>query len=186
VLFALTGSLVLPLKSVVMNALSLSAAFGLLVLIFQDGRLTGLLHYEGQGALESTQPILLFAIAFGLSTDYGVFLLSRIKEEHDTGHSTHEAVAGGLERTGRVVTAAAALFCVAIGVFATSSIVFIKELGVGTALAVVIDASVVRAFLVPSLMALLGHWNWWAPPPLRALHRRLHFDRLEGRPLAAA
>jgi RND superfamily putative drug exporter len=185
VLFALTGSLVLPLKSLVMNALSLSAAFGLLVLIFQDGRLTGLLHYESQGALESTQPILLFAIAFGLSTDYGVFLLSRIKEEHDAGLSTHEAVAGGLERTGRVVTAAALLFCVAIGVFATSSIVFIKELGVGTALAVVIDASVVRAFLVPSLMALLGHWNWWAPPPLRALHRRLHLDRLEGRPVAA-
>ncbi|TMC49986.1 MAG: MMPL family transporter [Chloroflexi bacterium] len=185
VLFALTGSLVLPLKSVVMNALSLSAAFGLLVLVFQDGRLTGLLHYESQGALESTQPILLFAIAFGLSTDYGVFLLSRIKEEHDAGFSTHEAVAGGLERTGRVVTAAAALFCVAIGVFATSSIVFIKELGVGTALAVVIDASVVRAFLVPSLMALLGRWNWWAPPPLRGLHRRLHLDRLEGRPVAA-
>ena len=185
VLFALTGSLVLPLKSVLMNALSLSAAFGLLVFVFQNGRLTGLLHYESQGALESTQPILLFAIAFGLSTDYGVFLLSRIKEGHDAGLSTTEAVAAGVERTGRVVTAAAALFCVAIGVFATSSIVFIKELGVGTALAVVIDASVVRAFLVPSLMALLGQWNWWAPRRLRQLHRRLHLDRLEVRPLAA-
>jgi uncharacterized membrane protein YdfJ with MMPL/SSD domain len=180
VLFAMTGSVVLPVKAVLMNALSLSAAFGALVLIFQDGRLTGLLHYTSQGALESTQPILLFAIAFGLSTDYGVFLLTRIKEGHDAGMSTTEAVATGLERTGRIVTAAALLFCVAIGAFATSSIVFIKEVGVGTALAVLIDATVVRALLVPSLMALLGRWNWWAPRPLRALHRRLGLDRLEG------
>ncbi len=179
VLFAMTGSIVLPVKAVLMNALSLSAAFGALVLIFQDGNLTGLLHYTSQGALESTQPILLFAIAFGLSTDYGVFLLTRIKEGHDAGMSTSEAVATGLEHTGRIVTAAALLFCIAIGAFATSSIVFIKEVGVGTALAVLIDATVVRALLVPSLMALLGRWNWWAPRPLRALHRRLRLDRLE-------
>lgn len=180
VLFAMTGSVVLPIKAVLMNGLSLSAAFGALVLIFQDGRFTGLLQYTSQGALESTQPILLFAIAFGLSTDYGVFLLTRIKEAHDAGMSTAEAVATGLERTGRIVTAAALLFCIAIGAFATSSIVFIKEVGVGTALAVLIDATVVRALLVPSLMALLGHWNWWAPRPLRALHHRLGLDRLEG------
>jgi uncharacterized membrane protein YdfJ with MMPL/SSD domain len=179
VLFAMTGSLLLPIKAVLMNALSLSAAFGALVLIFQDGRLTGLLQYTSQGALESTQPILLFAIAFGLSTDYGVFLLTRIKEGHDAGMSTTEAVATGLERTGRIVTAAAVLMCIAIGAFATSSIIFIKEVGVGTALAVLIDATVVRALLVPSLMALLGRWNWWAPRPLRALHHRLGLDRLE-------
>jgi uncharacterized membrane protein YdfJ with MMPL/SSD domain len=179
VLFAMTGSVVLPIKALLMNALSLAAAFGALVLIFQDGHLTGLLQYTPQGALESTQPILLFAIAFGLSTDYGVFLLTRIKEGHDAGMSTTDAVGHGLERTGRIVTAAALLFCIAIGAFATSSIVFIKEVGVGTALAVLIDATVVRALLVPSLMALLGHWNWWAPRPLRALHHRLGLDRLE-------
>jgi len=156
-----------------MNVLTVSAAFGLLVLIFQDGRLEGLLAYESQGALELTQPILLFAIAFGLSTDYGVFLLTRIKEARDAGHDDREAVALGLERTGRIVTCAALLFVVAIGAFSTSEIVFIKELGVGTALAVIIDATIVRALLVPSLMRLLGHWNWWAPAPLARLHRRI-------------
>lgn len=180
VLFALTGSVVLPVKALIMNALTLSAAFGILVLVFQDGRLTGLLRYTSQGALESTQPVLLFAIAFGLSTDYGVFLLSRIKEGHDAGMSTTEAVARGLERTGRIVTAAALLFCVAVGTFATSSIVFIKELGVGTAVAVIIDSTIVRALLVPSLMALLGRVNWWAPAPLRVAHRRLGLERVEG------
>jgi RND superfamily putative drug exporter len=168
----MTGSVVLPVKAVLMNVLSLSAAFGLLVLIFQDGRFESVLDYRGQGALESTQPVLLFALAFGLSTDYGVFLLARIKEARDRGLATREAVAVGLERTGRIVTAAAALFVVAIGAFATSEVVFIKELGVGTALAVLIDATIVRALLVPSLMALLGRWNWWAPPPLRRLHAR--------------
>jgi RND superfamily putative drug exporter len=172
ILFLMTGSVVLPFKALVMNILSLSAAFGLLVLIFQDGRLEGLLGYTSQGALEATQPVLLFALAFGLSTDYGVFLLGRIKEAHDRGLDTREAVAVGLERTGRIVSAAALLFCVAIGAFATSSIVFIKELGVGTAIAVLIDATIVRALLVPSLMALLGDWNWWAPRRLRRLHTR--------------
>ncbi|MGH2952581.1 MAG: MMPL family transporter [Solirubrobacterales bacterium] len=172
-LFLFTGSIVLPLKSLVMNLLTLSAAFGLLVLIFQDGRLEGLLGYESVGALEATQPVLLFALAFGLSTDYAVFLLSRIKEARDAGLDDREAVAQGLERTGRIVTAAAVLFCVAIGAFATSEIVFIKELGIGTALAVIIDATVIRALLVPALMALLGSRNWWAPAPLRRLHRRV-------------
>jgi len=173
ILFLMTGSVILPLKALVMNLLSLSAAFGLLVLIFQDGRLESLLGYTSQGALESTQPVLLFAVAFGLSTDYGVFLLGRIKEAHDRGLGTSEAVAVGLERTGRIVSAAAVLFCVAIGAFATSQIVFIKELGVGTALAVLIDATIVRALLVPALMGLLGRWNWWAPRPLRRLHARI-------------
>ena len=173
VLFLMTGSLVLPLKALVMNFLTLSAAFGLLVLIFQDGRLEGLLDYTSQGALEATQPIVLFAIAFGLSTDYGVFLLSRIKEARDGGAPDREAVAIGLERTGRIVTAGALLFCVAIGAFATSEIIFIKEVGLGTALAVLIDATIVRALLVPALMELLGRRNWWAPRPLRRLHARV-------------
>jgi RND superfamily putative drug exporter len=173
ILFLMTGSVILPVKALVMNLLTLSAAFGLLVLIFQDGRFESLLAYDGQGALESTQPILLFAVAFGLSTDYGVFLLTRIKEARDSGLGERESVAVGLERTGRIVTYAALLFCIAIGAFATSEIVFIKELGVGTALAVLIDAFLVRTFLVPSLMALLGKWNWWAPRPLARLHERL-------------
>jgi RND superfamily putative drug exporter len=171
-LFLMTGSVVLPLKALVMNVLNLSAAFGLLVLIFQDGRLEGFLDYTSQGGLEATMPILLFAIAFGLSTDYGVFLLSRIKEARDAGASDSESVAIGLERTGRIVTAAAALFSVAMLAFATSEIIFIKENGIGTALAVIIDATIVRALLVPALMELLGRRNWWAPRPLRRLYDR--------------
>jgi RND superfamily putative drug exporter len=168
-LFVVTRSFVLPLKALLMNVLGLSAAFGILVFVFQDGRLEGLLGYRSQGALELTQPVLLFAIAFGLATDYGVFLLSRIKEAHDAGLPNREAVALGLERTGRVVTAAALLFCVAVGAFATSSILIVKELGIGIALAVAIDATLVRALLVPSLMGLLGDWNWWAPAPFRRI-----------------
>jgi len=173
VLFLMTGSVVLPLKAVLMNALNLSAVFGILVLIFQHGQLQGLLGYHSVGALDATQPILLFAIGFGLATDYGVFLLARIKEAHDAGAPNAQAVALGLERTGRIVTAAALLFAVAVGAFATSQIVFIKELGIGTALAVLLDATVIRALLVPSLMALLGPLNWWAPRPLRRLHERI-------------
>ncbi|HEX7279961.1 MAG TPA: MMPL family transporter [Solirubrobacterales bacterium] len=172
ILFLMTGSVILPIKSLIMNFLNLSAVFGLLVLIFQDGRLEGFLDYSSPGAIEQTMPILLFAVAFGLSTDYAVFLLSRIKEARDSGASDSESVAIGLERTGRIVTAAALLFAVAMGAFATSEIIFIKENGVGTALAVLIDASIIRALLVPSLMELLGKWNWWAPAPLRRLHER--------------
>jgi RND superfamily putative drug exporter len=172
ILFLMTGSVILPIKSLLMNVLNLSAVFGLLVLIFQDGRLEGLLGYSSSGAIEQSMPILLFAVAFGLSTDYAVFLLSRIKEARDNGASDSEAVAIGLERTGRIVTAAALLFAVAIGAFATSEIIFIKQNGVGTALAVLIDASIIRALLVPSLMELLGKWNWWAPAPLRRVYER--------------
>jgi uncharacterized membrane protein YdfJ with MMPL/SSD domain len=172
VLFLMTGSVVLPVKAVVMNFLTVSAMLGFLVLIFQDGNLQGLLSFRSVGALDATQPIFLFAVGFGLATDYGVFLLSRIKEAHDAGASDHEAVAIGLERTGRIVTAAALLFAVAIGSFATSQIVFVKELGLGAAFAVLIDASIIRALLVPSLMELLGPANWWAPKPLRRLYER--------------
>jgi RND superfamily putative drug exporter len=173
VLFLFTGSVVLPVKALIMNILNLSAVFGILVLLFQDGNLEGLLDYTGQGALEQTMPILLFAVAFGLSTDYAVFLLSRIKEARDHGASDSESVAIGLERTGRIVTAAALLFSIAIGAFATSQIIFLKENGIGTALAVLIDATIIRALLVPSLMELLGKWNWWAPRPLRRLYARI-------------
>ena len=180
ILFLMTGSVVLPVKSLLMNVLTLSAVFGLLVMIFQDGRLESLLGYSSDGGIEQTMPILLFAVAFGLSTDYAVFLLSRIKEARDAGASDSECVAIGLERTGRIVTAAALLFAIAIGAFATSEIVFIKENGIGTALAVLIDATIIRALLVPSLMEMLGKWNWWAPAPLRRLHDRIGISESGG------
>jgi uncharacterized membrane protein YdfJ with MMPL/SSD domain len=166
ILFLMTRSVVLPVKALVMNLLTLSAAFGLLVLVFQDGHLEWLFGFTSQSAIESSQPVLLFAVAFGLSTDYGVFLLGRIKELHDEGLSNEEAVALGLQRTGRIVTFAAALMVIAIGCFVTASIIFIKQLGFGVAVAVLIDATIVRALLVPALMRLLGDWNWWVPRPL--------------------
>ena len=187
-LFIMTGSVVLPVKAVIMNLLTLGSVLGILVWVFQDGRLEGLLNYDSVGALDLTQPILLGAMAFGLSTDYAVFLLSRIKEAHDAGAGTSDAVALGLQRTGRIVTAAALLFAIAIGAFATSRITLIKELGVGTALAVLIDATIIRALLVPSLMALLGRWNWWAPAWLRRIHDRIgvsESDAGESGPAAA-
>ena len=176
VLFLMTGSIVLPIKAIALNLLTISAVFGVLVWIFQDGRLQGLLGYSGQGGIDTTQPILIAAVAFGLSTDYGVFLLTRIKEARDGGADNKAAVAFGLERTGRIVTAAACLFIVAIGAFAASRIVTIKEVGLGTGLAVLIDATLVRALLVPSLMMLLGRANWWAPRPLRWAVRRISFS----------
>jgi RND superfamily putative drug exporter len=169
ILFAMTGSVLLPIKSLIMNLLTLCGAFGVLVLVFQDGNLHGLLGFTSSGSLDQTNMVILAVIAFGLSTDYGVFLLARIKEGHDAGLPDREAVAVGLERSGRVVTAAALLFCAAVGALVTSQLVFIKEFGVGAALAVLIDATVVRALLVPSLMALFGRANWWAPPPLRRI-----------------
>ncbi|WP_159767196.1 MMPL family transporter [Streptomyces sp. HM190] len=174
-LFAFSGSVVLPLKALVMNLLSTSAAFGFLVWVFQDGNL----GFSAQTGLEATTPVLVFALAFGLSTDYNVFLLSRIKEARSQGLDNREAVAQGLSRTGGIVTSAAVLFCIPVGALALSRLVFIQELGLGAAFAVLIDATVVRAFLVPSLMALLGAANWWAPGPLRALHRALRLDRME-------
>jgi uncharacterized membrane protein YdfJ with MMPL/SSD domain len=172
VLFAMTGSVVLAIKSLAMNLLTLSGAFGILVLIFQDGRLQSLLGYTSTGTLEQTNMIILFIIAFGLSTDYGVFLLARIKEAHDRGADDRVAVATGLERSGRVVSAAALLFCAAVGSLSVSSVASLKEFGVGAALAVLIDSTVVRALLVPALMALLGRANWWAPKPLRPFFGR--------------
>jgi RND superfamily putative drug exporter len=172
ILFLMTGSLILPIKTLIMSAVTLIATLGLLVFIFQEGRLEGLLGYTTQGALNATQPILIGAIVFALSTDYAIFLLARIKEGRDRGLGDTEAVAAGIERTGRIVTAAAVLLAIAVGAFVTSEVLFMKLLGLGVAFAVLLDATVVRGLLVPSLMKLLGRWNWWAPAPLRRLHNR--------------
>jgi trehalose monomycolate/heme transporter len=182
ILWVMTGSVVLPIKALAMNALTAAAATGLLVFIFQDGRLTGPLAYTSQGGIEQTDFLVLAAIVFALSTDYGVLLLTRIKEARDGGLSDREAIASGLEHTGRLVTASAILLAVAIGAFATSRVVFLKEVGLGTAAAVLIDAFVVRAALVPSLMVLLGWRNWWSPAPLRHLHRRVAISETPVRP----
>jgi uncharacterized membrane protein YdfJ with MMPL/SSD domain len=184
-LFLMTGSLVLPLLALAMNLLTVAVGAGLLVLVFQDGHLSSLLGFSSIGGLEESNLVLLFIIAFALSTDYGVFLFSRIKEAHDGGLPAREAVAHGLERTGRLVTAAALLFCVAIGAFVTSHVFFIKELGFGAALAVAIDATVVRALLVPALMGRLGERAWWAPRPLRWLHERVGLAEGVGQPSGA-
>jgi RND superfamily putative drug exporter len=172
-IFAMTGSAVLPLKTFVMNLLTLAATTGVLVVVFQEDGLAGPLDFRGNGGLEPSNLVLLFTAAFALASDYGVFLLGRIKEAHDAGLPNRDAVAAGLEKTGRLVTAAALLFCVAMGALVTSSILSIKQLGFGAALAVAIDASIVRALLVPSLMALLGDWNWWAPRWMRRIHDRI-------------
>jgi trehalose monomycolate/heme transporter len=165
-LFLAFGSVVLPVKAVLMNVLSLTASFGALVWIFQDGHLSGPLGFESTGAIEATQPILMLAMAFGLSMDYEVFLLSRVREQWDATGDNTAAVATGLQRTGRIITSAALLLVVVIGAFATSGIVFIKLIGVGMIIAILVDATVVRALLVPATMRLLGRWNWWAPAPM--------------------
>lgn len=172
-LFLMTGSLLLPFVALAMNLLTVAVGAGLLVLVFQDGHLSSLLGFSPIGGLEESNLVLLFVVAFALSTDYGVFLFGRIKEVHDEGLPTREAVAHGLERTGRLVTAAALLFCVAIGAFVSSNVFFVKQLGFGAALAVAIDATLVRALLVPALMGWLGDATWWAPRPLRRLHARI-------------
>jgi len=182
VLWLLTGSVILPVKTLIMNALTAAAATGILVFVFAHGRLTGLLGYTSQGGIEETDFVILAAIAFALSTDYGVFLLARIAEARRSGLPEREAIAVGMERTGRLITSASVLLAVAIGAFVTSRLVFLKELGAGVAVAVLIDAFVVRALLVPSLMALLGRANWWAPAPLRRLHDRIGLGEADTAP----
>jgi putative drug exporter of the RND superfamily len=172
VLFLMFGSLLVPLKAVVLNLLSLTATFGAMVWIFQDGNLSGLLDFTATGTIAVVMPILMFCIAFGLSMDYEVFLLSRIKEEHDNGADNVTSVAVGLERTGRLVTALAVLIAVVFVAFATSGVSFIKLFGVGLALAVLVDAFIIRSTLVPAFMRLAGNANWWAPAPLRRFHDR--------------
>jgi len=171
-LFLSFGSVLVPIKALVLNTLSLSATFGAMVWIFQDGHFADVLGFTPTGILDLTTPILMFCIAFGLSMDYEVFLLSRIKEEHDrTGDNTH-SVAVGLARTGRIITAAAATIAVVFLSFATSSITFIKLFGIGLTLAVVMDATIVRATIVPAFMRLAGEANWWAPRWMRRLYDR--------------
>jgi trehalose monomycolate/heme transporter len=174
-LFLAFGSVVLPVKALLMNVLSLTASFGAIVWIFQDGHLSGLLDFTPTGTLEATQPILVLAIVFGLSMDYEVFLMSRIREHYLRSGDNTAAVAAGLQRTGGMITTAALLLVVVIGAFSLSGITFIKLIGVAMAIAIVIDATVVRALLVPASMRLLGRWNWWAPAPLRRLHDRIGF-----------
>jgi RND superfamily putative drug exporter len=162
-LFVMTGSAVLPLIALAMNTLTVSVAFGVLVVVFQDGRLEGLLDYSSQGALDTSMPILLFAVVFGLSTDYGVFLFQRIGEERRHHETEDGAIAAGIVGSGRVITFAAILFAVAIGAFAFSELVYVKEVAVGAAVAVLVDAMIVRAFLLPAILGLLGKWAWWSP-----------------------
>jgi len=169
-LFLMVGAVVVPLKTLLLNVLSLSATFGALVFVFQDGHLSGLLGFTPTGSISIRTPVLLFCFAFGLSMDYEVFLVSRIKEEYDRVGNNDEAVALGLQHTGRLVTSAALLIAVVFLAFLTSGVTTIKIMGLGLALAVLVDAFLIRATLVPALMKLLGDRNWWAPRPLRRLH----------------
>jgi RND superfamily putative drug exporter len=172
VLFLFTGSVVLPVKALALNALSLTAVFGVLVWIFQEGHLSGPLGFTPTPTT-TTMPPLLFCITFGLSMDYEVFVLSRIKELHDRGHDNRESVVGGLARTGRIITTAAALLAITFFAFGLSKVSFIQMFGIGCGLAILIDATVVRGVLVPAFMRLAGRANWYAPGPLRRLHRRI-------------
>jgi putative drug exporter of the RND superfamily len=176
VLFLLTGSLVLPLKAVVLNLLSIAASFGALVWIFQDGHLSQQLGFTAQ-SIDPSVPVILFAIVFGMSMDYEVLLISRIQEEYlRTGDNRH-AIAEGLERSGRLITGAAAIMVAVFLAFGLAEVVLIKSIGIGLAIAVALDATIVRVLIVPAVMRLLGHYNWWAPAPLRALYRRAGFVR---------
>lgn len=172
-LFLMTGSLLLPLKAVVLNVLSLAVMFGVIVWIFQEGNLSGLLGITADGTLEVTFPILMFCVAFGLSMDYEVFMLSRIKEEYDLTGDTTSAVAAGLQRSGPLVTAAAVVLAASFAVYATSSVFYLIMLAVGMAAVILVDATLIRGVLVPVFMRLAGGANWWAPRPLRRLHERL-------------
>ncbi|HYV58903.1 MAG TPA: MMPL family transporter [Acidimicrobiia bacterium] len=178
-LFLMFGSILVPVKALVLNVLSLSATFGALVWIFQDGHLSGFLDFTPTGTLPATVPLLLFCLAFGLSMDYEVFLLSRIKEEHDRTHDNTHSVAVGLERTGRIVTAAAVLISVVFIAFATSGVSFIKIFGLGLTIAVLMDAFVIRATLVPAFMRIAGEANWWAPNWMRRIHERIGISETE-------
>jgi RND superfamily putative drug exporter len=171
-LFLAFGSVVLPVKAIVMNVLSLSATFGVIVWVFQWGHLSGLLGFTAIGTIDPTMPVLLLAIVFGLSMDYEVFLLSRIRERYDETGDNTEAVATGLQRTGGLITSLALLLVIVVGLFSASDVVFLKLLGVGMIVALVVDATIVRILLVPATMRLLGRANWWAPGPLRRLYAR--------------
>ena len=172
-LFLAFGSVVLPLKAIVMNIFSLSVMYGVLVWVFQEGHLSGFLHFTPNGTINPTTPILLFALMFGLSMDYEVFLLSRIREHYLSTGNTTEAIATGLQKTGGIITSAALLLIVVIGPFTLSSVTFTKMIGVGMIVALIVDATVIRMLLVPATMKLLGDFAWWAPAPLRRLYDRI-------------
>ncbi|PWV49287.1 MMPL family transporter [Nocardiopsis sp. L17-MgMaSL7] len=172
-LFLMTGSLLLPLKAILLNVLSLAVMFGVIVWVFQEGNLSGVLGFTADGTLEVTFPILMFCVAFGLSMDYEVFMLARIKEEYDLTGDTTSAVAAGLQRSGPLVTAAAVVLAASFAVYATSSVLYLIMLAVGMAAVIVVDATLIRGVLVPVTMRLAGRANWWAPAPLRRVHARL-------------
>jgi putative drug exporter of the RND superfamily len=169
----MTGSVVVPIKAIVMNVLSLGATLGALVWVFQDGHLSGLLGFDPPGSLDLLMPVIVFIFAFGLSMDYEVFLLARIREIWEETGDNDRAVAEGLQRSGRIVTSAALLIVIVFAGFATGEIVAMKQLGIGLAVAVIVDATVIRSLLVPATMNLMGRWNWWAPPVLRRVHSRI-------------
>jgi trehalose monomycolate/heme transporter len=183
-LFLAFGSVVLPVKAIVMNVLSLTATFGAVVWIFQEGHLSGLLRFTPTGTIDPTMPILMLAIIFGLSMDYEVFLLSRVRERYDLTGDNTAAVAGGLQRTGGIITSLALLLVIVIGAFSASGITFIKLMGVGMIIALVVDATIIRVLLVPATMRLLGRANWWAPRPLRRLYARYGIREEGGLPPA--
>ena len=182
-LVAMTRSLVLPLMAVVMNVFTIGAAFGVLVWAFQWGHLSHLLGFDTVGALQSTSLIIVLAVVFGLSTDYGVFLLGRMKEEHEAGADPSEAIARGLEHTGGIVSTAACCLALAIGALVLSRLVFVKELGLGVAFAVILDATIVRGLLVPALMKLLGPASWWSPARLGRVRRLIAIPALRKQPV---
>jgi len=171
-LFLAFGSVVLPIKAVLMNLVSIGASFGVVIWIFQDGHLADWLNFTPTGFIEPSNPILMLAVLFGLATDYEVFLLSRVREEWDRTGDNRAAVATGIQHTGRIITAAALLLIIVVAGFATGGIAFVKLIGIGMIVAIVVDATLVRALLVPATMRLLGRWNWWAPGPLARLYRR--------------
>ena len=172
-LFLFTGSLVLPLKAIVLNVLSLGAVFGLIGWIFQNGELQWLIgEYSVTGTIDTSSVVMIALVAFGLSMDYELFLLSRIKEQHDAGFNTVNSVALGLQRSGRIITAAALILAVTFGAFASSGVSIMKMLGLGIAVAILLDATLVRGFLVPAIMRLLGGANWWAPKWLKRLYEK--------------
>lgn len=184
--FLLTGSVLIPLQAVVLNALSLTAMFGAVVWVFQDGNLSGLLAFTSTGDIETTLPVLMFCVAFGLSMDYGVFLISRIKEEYDRTGDHEHSVTFGLRHTGGLITAAAVILAVVMVAIGTSRVTNTKMLGLGIALAVLMDAMVVRSLLVPAVMKLMGRSTWWAPAPLRAFHRTFGLSEGDSTPAGPA
>jgi putative drug exporter of the RND superfamily len=185
-LFLMTGSVVVPIKAIVMNVLSLTATLGALVWVFQDGHLAGVLGFDAPGSLDLVMPVVIFVFAFGLSMDYEVFLLARIREAWEETGDSDRAVAVGLQRSGRIITSAALLMVIVFAGFAAGEMVALKQLGLGLALAVIVDATVVRSLLVPATMKLMGRWNWWAPAPLARLHERIGLREADSAPAASA